>query len=55
LQGNVHEQRWTEALKPLPAKHKIAKAKPLFRKIEENEQKLDERLDKARKNLSKTA
>jgi len=53
LPGSVHEQRWGEALKPLPANHKIAKAKPLFRKIESNEQELDERLEKLRQNLAK--
>jgi methionyl-tRNA synthetase len=55
LQGNVHEQRWNEALKPLPAKHRIAKAKPLFRKIEADEQELNEMLEKARKNSAKTS
>ena len=55
LPGDVHEQRWDEALKPLPADHKIAKAKPLFRKIEASEQELDEMLEKVRKSLAKTA
>ncbi len=55
LPGSIHEQKWNEALKPLPANHKIAKAKPLFQKVEENEQELDERLEKLRKNLVKTA
>jgi methionyl-tRNA synthetase len=53
LPGSVHEQKWDEALKPVPANHKIAKAKPLFRKVEENEQELDERLEKLRKNSAK--
>jgi methionyl-tRNA synthetase len=44
LQGGVHEQKWTEALQQLPDKHKIAKATPLFRKIEEDGQKLEEKL-----------
>ena len=52
LPGNVHEQNWDEALKPLPANHKIAKAKPLFRKIEPDAQKLDEMLAKARERLA---
>jgi methionyl-tRNA synthetase len=48
LLGSVHEQRWEEALRPLPAKHKIAEAKPLFKKIEASEQQLDELLEKVR-------
>jgi methionyl-tRNA synthetase len=55
LPGSVHKQRWSEALKPLPAKHKIAKAKPLFQKIEADEQELDERLEKVRETLAKPA
>ena len=50
LPGSVHEQKWKEALKPLPAKHKIAGAKPLFKKIEASEQQLDEQLEKLREN-----
>jgi methionyl-tRNA synthetase len=53
LPGSVHEQKWDEALKPVPANHEIAKAKPLFRKVEENEQELDEKLEKLRKNSAK--
>ena len=48
LPGSVHEQKWEEAAKPLPAKHKIAKAKPLFKKIEASAQQLDEFLEKIR-------
>jgi methionyl-tRNA synthetase len=55
MPGSVHKQRWDEALKPLPAGHKIAKAKPLFRKIEADEQKLDEMLEKVREKLAKSA
>ncbi len=54
LKGSVHEQKWEEALKPLPAHHKIAKAKPLFRKIEEDEKKLDEKLEKIRTSQTTT-
>jgi methionyl-tRNA synthetase len=50
LQGSVHQQRWDEALKPLPGKHKIAEAKPLFQKIDVNDQKLDKMLEKIREN-----
>ncbi|MEM2281347.1 MAG: methionine--tRNA ligase, partial [Candidatus Bathyarchaeia archaeon] len=53
LPGHVHQQRWEEALKPLPAGHKIAEAKPLFRKIEADEKKLDEMLEKVRKAMAK--
>lgn len=52
LPGSVHEQKWEEATKPLPAKHKIAKAKPLFKKIEANAQQLDELLEKIRERKS---
>jgi len=55
LPGSVHEQKWTEALSPLPAHHKIAKAKPLFKKVEEDEKELDERLDKIRASQSAIA
>jgi len=48
LSGSVHKSRWEEALKPLEAGHKIAKAKPLFRKIDADEKKLDEMLEKVR-------
>jgi len=53
LEGSVHEQKWTEILKPLPANHKIAKPKPLFRKIEDNAKQLDNKLEEVRKNLAK--
>ncbi len=54
LSGSVHEQKWDEALKPLPPNHKIAKPKPLFKKIDANEQEVDEMLAKAREKLAKT-
>jgi methionyl-tRNA synthetase len=53
LPGSVHEQRWEEALKPLPPDHKIAKAKPLFQKIEANDKELAERLDRVREKLAR--
>lgn len=55
MPGNVHEQRWDEALKPLPPNHKISKAKPLFQKIGESEEELDEMLEEAREKLAKNA
>jgi methionyl-tRNA synthetase len=48
LSGSVHKSSWDEALKPLEAGHKIAKAKPLFRKIDADEKELDEMLEKIR-------
>jgi len=53
LPGSVHEQRWDEAFNELPAGHKISKAKPLFRKIEDGEQKLNEKLASIRGRLAK--
>jgi methionyl-tRNA synthetase len=55
LLGSVHEQKWDEALKPLPANHKIAKPKPLFQKIEANGQELDEMLEKVRESPAKAS
>jgi methionyl-tRNA synthetase len=54
LSGSVHTTWWEDALKPLEAGHKIAKAKPLFRKIDADEKKLDEMLTAVReKSLSR--
>jgi methionyl-tRNA synthetase len=53
LPGNVHEQEWAEALKPLPAGHKVAKARPLFSKIDAKPQELDEKLEKIRETLTR--
>ncbi|MEM2104281.1 MAG: methionine--tRNA ligase [Candidatus Bathyarchaeia archaeon] len=53
LSGSVHKQKWDEALTPLPAGHEISEAKPLFRKIEADEKKLDEMLQKVRKATAK--
>jgi methionyl-tRNA synthetase len=55
LPGSVHQQKWNEALKPLQAKHKIAKAKPLFQKIEANEQELEKTLAKVRESLGRSS
>jgi methionyl-tRNA synthetase len=48
LQGSVSKSNWNEALKPLEAGHKIAKPKPLFHKIEADEEKLEEMLQQNR-------
>jgi len=55
LSGSVHEQKWNGVLKPLPAGHKIGKAKPLFRKIEADSEELAEMLEEVKERLSKTA
>jgi methionyl-tRNA synthetase len=55
LEGSVFDHKWSEALEPLPANHKIEEAKPLFRKIEANEKQLDEMLEKAREKLAKSS
>jgi methionyl-tRNA synthetase len=52
LSGSVHGCRWEEALKPLEAGHKIAKASPLFRKIDADEKQLDEMLGKVREKMA---
>jgi methionyl-tRNA synthetase len=54
LDGSVHEQTWNETEKELPPDHKISKAKPLFSKIEGNEETLQANLDKARTKLQKS-
>ncbi len=53
LPGSVHEQKWNEALKSIPAGHKIGKAEPLFRKVEATSKKLSEMLEEVREKLSK--
>ena len=55
MTGSVHQQRWDEALKPLPSSHTVDKASPLFRKIEADSEKLAETLEKVRDRYSKTA
>jgi methionyl-tRNA synthetase len=52
LQGSAHKSNWDEALKPLEPRHKIAKPKPLFHKIEDDEAKLDEQLTQVRAKLA---
>jgi len=54
LSGNIFNHRWSEALQPLSADHKIAEAKPLFQKIEADEKQLDEMLEKTREKLAKS-
>jgi methionyl-tRNA synthetase len=52
LPESVHKSNWDEALKPLEPGHKIAKPKPLFHKIEDDEAKLDEQLAQVRAKLA---
>lgn len=54
LEGNVHEQRWTETKKELASGHKINNPKPLFNKIEGTEEELQEKLEEIRVKLKKT-
>ena len=54
LPGSVHKQKWIDALEHLPTNHKIGKTKPLFRKIDVGDEKLDAMLTDARDRLSKT-
>lgn len=55
LPGALHQQKWDEASKPLATDHKIAKARPLFRKIETDVQKLDDTLENIRKKSAYTS
>ena len=55
LVGSVHASSWEDALKPLEAGHKIAKAKPLFKKIDVDEKELDEMLAEVREEMTKHA
>jgi methionyl-tRNA synthetase len=48
LGGSIHADSWADALKPLEAGYKITKAKPLFKKIEADEKKLDDMLTAVR-------
>jgi len=48
LPGSVHEQNWSNATTPLPQNHRIAKAQPLFKKIDESPRELEEKLEKIR-------
>jgi methionyl-tRNA synthetase len=54
LPGSVHERKWIEALEHLPANHRIEKPKPLFHKIDVDDEKLDAMLADARNRLLKT-
>lgn len=51
ISGSVHEQDWSKASESLPEGHEISLPQPLFRKIEENEKQLEERLAKVRQKI----
>jgi methionyl-tRNA synthetase len=53
LPGSVHEQNWSETEKPMLPGHKINKAETLFKKIADDEEKLQAKLEEARANLQK--
>ena len=48
LPGNVQENKWTDALVPINAGHKINRPQPLFHKIDSDEDVLDEQLAQVR-------
>ena len=52
LTGKACETKWTEALIPLKAGHKIDKPIPLFTKIDADEAKLDEMLVQVRQKMA---
>jgi methionyl-tRNA synthetase len=52
LSGTAQKSRWEEALTPLEVGHKIAKAKPLFQKIDADEEQLDKMLLKVREKMA---
>jgi len=53
LPGTVAKTRWDEAISPLEAGHKIGKPQPLFHKIDADEKKLDDLLQKIREEKTK--
>ena len=53
LEGSVHEQKWSETEKSMQPQHKINKATPLFRKIEDTEEVLQVKVEEARIRLKK--
>jgi methionyl-tRNA synthetase len=53
LPGSVVKTRWDEAVAPLESGHKIGKPAPLFHKIDADEKKLDELLQKIRDEKAK--
>jgi methionyl-tRNA synthetase len=53
LPGSVAKTRWDEAVAPLETGHKISKPEPLFKKIDADETRLDEILQKIREEKTK--
>ena len=54
LPGSVQNGKWQDAISRLEPGHKIGKAKPLFKKIDSDEKKLDELLAQFRGQIAKT-
>jgi methionyl-tRNA synthetase len=52
LEGNVEQRLWSEALVPVEAGHKIQKPQPLFKKIDLDDDKLDEQLAAVRAKMA---
>jgi methionyl-tRNA synthetase len=51
LEGKANKEKWSNALKPIEAGHKIAKPTPLFHKVETEEAKFDEQLSLIREKM----
>jgi methionyl-tRNA synthetase len=51
LKGRASDSKWKDALSPLKDGHRIGKAKPLFKKIDSDEKKLDETLAQVRERM----
>ena len=51
LQGNINQSKWSDALVPIEAGHRINKPQPLFHKIDADEDKLDEMLAQVRSKI----
>jgi methionyl-tRNA synthetase len=49
LPGSVHKQKLSEATKPFPANHRISKPAPLFKKIEDTPEQLEQKLQAIRR------
>ncbi len=47
--------KWEDAVKPLPTGHKINEPEPLFSKIEDSEEKIQEKLEKVRATTQKVS
>ncbi|MEM2092936.1 MAG: methionine--tRNA ligase [Candidatus Bathyarchaeia archaeon] len=55
LPGSVHCQSWDEALRPIHSRHRIAKARPLFKKVDADGKKLEAMLENVRRKLAQSS